>query len=863
MSSKVPQPPKWADRFLSWFCNPKLLEQIQGDVHELFYWRLEEKGLNKAKRSFAWDVVTLFRWSNIKRSNKNQKLNNMGIVKNYFKIGVRNLWKQRMSSIINVLGLSIALACSIVAFKWIEYSYVKDKTHENSDDIFLVTHWEELESNKGRNGATDNKLTKEILASVPGIKSSTRYAFYKTRTMVGDKEFGDFSMFVDEDYLDIFTFQLVAGNMNALYQPDKVVINEEVATQYFGQEYGIDQQIELKIGDEWKVFTVGAVLKNGPRNSSLRNFLLINYSHYEQFLSKTRDTWNTNFFIQRQEGIEEAQLLAAMDELLPVHNKDNEINPYTNFELEPLRTMALNSWEISNGVGSGPQLAPNLFVGSIAIFMLLLATFNFINISLAMVMKRLKEIGIRKVIGGHPWQLVLQFLTENFIVCTFSLLLGLLLSSAFLLPGFNEISGSNLTTSLLQHQNFWWFLVAILLFITLASGIYPAVVASAYKPTSILRKSVSTKGNSSLSSFLLTFQMILAMITIVAAVMFVHTNKVNETRDWGYDQYNKLTITIPDSVYREPFRAYLEANPVVLKVAGTEAQIGRELNGYQFKNGEVANYAEFFDVGASYPDLLELELVKGRLFDPELNSDLEQTLVVNEAFLEQLELTFNEDGTQILQDTTEYTIIGVVEDFFYWMPDQKIRGMALRAVPEQNYRAFTVEMADGNIIDQQGALLKALQEIAPDEQFNISIQEQVFDGHFEEMNGIRNIMLFTATIAILIASMGLYGLLNINVSSQLKMFGIRKVLGANAFELGLTILKRFRFVLLFAVLIGSSLAVLLIGELLGSVYAYYPSVGAAPLLVSALILLGVALITINFQVQKVKKLNPAETLRID
>ncbi len=857
------KPPKWADRFLKWFCNPELLEQIQGDVHELFYWRLEEKGYQKAKNSFIWDVLRLFRWSNIKRSNKTQKLNNMGIFKNYFKIGVRNLWKQRLSSTINVLGLSIALACSIVSFKWIEYSYVKDNTHENLDDIFLVTHWEEKDSEKIWNGATDNNLRQEILKSVPGIEKSTRYSFYRAGTKVSGKETTTFSLFVDEAYLDIFSFQLVAGNINALSQPDQVVINEDAALRFFGQELAIDKTLELKIGEEWKTFKVGAVLKEKPNNSSMQNYVLVNYSHFEQLLRKSRDTWNANFFIQRQSGVASEIIQSAMDDLIPIHNKDNEINPYSYFHLESLRTMALNSLEIDNSVGSAPALAPNIVLGAISVFMLLLAVFNFINISLAMVMKRLKEIGIRKVIGGQRRQLIFQFLVENFLVCAFSLCLGLLLAGSFLLPAFNEISGSNLILDIWRHQNFWIFLVTILLFITFVSGIYPAVVASAYKPTQILKKAVSSRGNKGLSSVLLTFQMILAMITIVAAVMFVHTGRVNQARDWGYDQYNKLSVNIPDSVYQASFLAFLESKPEVLRIAGTKSSIGRELNGYEFKNGEVNYYAEFFEVGASYPGLLEVELVEGRLFDPELESDLNNTLVVNESFMARMQLEFNPDGTTVYQDSIQYTIVGVVKDFFYWSPDTRIRGMAMRAVPENQYRSYLIEMEEGDIVAQRDELLEELKEIADDQLFGIGIQAEAFDNHFEEAKGIRNIMLFTASIAVLIACIGLYGLVNINVSSHIKMYGIRKVLGASGIELGLTVLKRFRYVIIFAVVIGCALAVLLIGQLLGEIYAYYPKIGFGPLTVSVLLLLSVSLFTVNFQIQKVKRLNPAETLRTE
>ncbi|MBO6759609.1 MAG: ABC transporter permease, partial [Roseivirga sp.] len=454
----VKSPPKWADRFLAWYCNPKLLEQIQGDVHELYYWRIKEKGGGKARRSFIWDVLRLFKWSNIKRSNKSQNRNNMGIFKNYFKIGLRNLWKQRMPSAINIIGLSLAIGCSIVAFKFVEYNYVKDDFHENKDDLFLVTHWEELESNKGRNGGTDNQLVGEILKSVPGIKTSTRYNYRQPEVRYGIKTKYEAALFVDEAFMDIFSFDLLYGNPNTLYNEGEIIIDESTSISLFGDANPVGKKVDLKIRENWKTFTIGAVYRDKPNNSSIQINMLVNYVHYEQEF-RDRATWNTNLFIQREDGVEPASLLSAMDQLLPVYNKDNEETAITYFELEPLSTMANNSYEMMNGVGSGPNMAPIITLSAIGVFMLILSTLNYVNISLAMIMKRLKEIGIRKVIGSKRKQLVTQFLIENFLLCAFSMFLGVLLAHSFFLPGFNEIAGGDFKLDLWSHLNFWYFLI--------------------------------------------------------------------------------------------------------------------------------------------------------------------------------------------------------------------------------------------------------------------------------------------------------------------------------------------------------------------------------------------------------------------
>ena len=863
MSKKQLHPPKWADRFLAWYCNPKLLEQIQGDVHELFYWKLSEEGPEAAKRMFIWNVIRLFRWSNIKRKSKRQKQSNMGIFKNYFKIGLRNLWKQRLPSTINIIGLSLAIGCSLVVFKFVEYNYVKDDFHENLDDLFLVTHAEDLEYNKGRSALTDNTLSKEILASVPGIKYSTRCSYRQLETRVEKMINYNSVLYVDPDFTDMFSFELLAGNPNAMNSADYVAMNESSAKALFGEQSAIDQKLELKIGDEWKVFTVGAVYRDNPANSSIRIEILINYIHLNQLLSNTRDTWDTNFFIQRQDGVEESNIVSAMNELLPIHNKDNEVNPYISFELEPFKTMANNSDQIFGGLGTSPQFAAMLTLTLIAVFMLLLATLNYVNISLAMVMKRLKEIGVRKVIGGKRRQLITQFLIENLLLCFLSILLGMLFAHSFFLPGFNSIAGSSFNLNILSNARLVLFLLGLWAFITIASGLYPAVVASSFKPISILRKSTQRSGNRMLSNIFLTFQMILAMVTIVAAVMFVHTNRVNRAMDWGYDQYDKLVVGIPEDQYKESFRDYIASNPSVEDFAGTKSIIGQSLNGVQFKNGEVKSYAELFSVGRNYPTLLGLELIEGRLFDPELDSDLGNKLIVNSAFLERFQLTFDPDGTTIMQDSVQYSILGVVDNFHYADPGQGIRGAAMTAISEDEYTAYMAKMVDGDIFEQREEVLESLQEFVKERTVYIGIQSLLFDRFYDEVEGIGNIMIFTATISILLAAMGLYGLVNINVTSHIKDFGIRKVLGANRKNLAKTVLSRFLYVLLIAILIGCPTAVLLVETLLNDIQNYAPSVGFGPLLVSVSILLFVAIATLNIQIERVRKMNPTETLRAE
>jgi putative ABC transport system permease protein len=261
--------------------------------------------------------------------------------------------------------------------------------------------------------------------------------------------------------------------------------------------------------------------------------------------------------------------------------------------------------------------------------------------------------------------------------------------------------------------------------------------------------------------------------------------------------------------------------------------------------------------------MFDFELKEGRLFDKSLASDIENALVVNESFVDAFQIEFNEEGVPIIQDSVQYTIVGVVKDFHYWSFDQRIRGVAMKVVPIEKQTGFVLQMREGNILEQEKAIEKLIGTLAPDYNVSVYAQEALFEDYFEDKKGIRNVLLFTSSLAVLLAAMGLYGLVNINISTHIKDFGIRKVLGASGMQLAQPVYKRFRVVIGLAILIGGALSILLVRILLDSIYTYSATVGAGPLVVASLILLLVAFITLSLQVTRVKKLNPAETLRTE
>ncbi|OEK00494.1 hypothetical protein BFP97_02755 [Roseivirga sp. 4D4] len=860
MSDRIEKPPRWADRFLGWYCNPKLLEQIQGDVHELFYWRLEEKGIKQAKRSFAWDVIRLFRWSNIKRkSNKTQNSNNIGMFKNYFKIGLRNLWKQRMPSTINMIGLSLAVGCCLVAFKYIEFQLVRDSFHENGDRIYLGTHQAFEENDVHEYGYFSWAIGDLIRENYAGVKNVVQYNTRGVEVNLTNRSFGEYAAFTTKEYFDVFSFDVLYGEKEVLAGKDKIGLAEQTAKRYFNDEYPIGKTVAITIGSESYEFEVGVVFEEAPNNSSLRPEVIIHPDFYTVDADPKETT--ANFFLELEEGVAVQEVLGQLQSLVEVQNGFNLDRKYEAIGLEPLTTMAKNADRIRYGIGSVPPMAPMILLACIASFMLILATFNYINIATAMATRRIKEIGIRKVIGSKRGQLVVQFLTENFILCALAISVGCLLAAGFFIPKFNVISGSTLELDILNHANLQIFLLGLLFFLTFASGAYPAFFVSRFKPVRIFRGAEKVGGKRRFTMALLTFQFVLAMITIVAGVSSVQNNNLYESKAWGYNQNDKLVVNLSKENF-QAFRSEAMKNPNVLDVAASFNSLNNHWDFRKMKVGELEYEGQYLRSDAYYPEFMEIPLVEGRYFDKKLPSDLTSAVLVNEAFVKAFQL---EDfvGTTVTIDSANFQVVGVLKDYFYSSFQDGIEPAVFKAEADSLLTTLTFQARSGTMIALRDELEETWSKVDSETAFSAHFQSDVREREFEDMRGLRNVLVFTASLAVLLSAMGLFGLVSLSISARFKDFGIKKVLGASALSLLRDVYKRFSFIVLFAVVAGSLLAVKVVSLLLVSVYGEHLPVDIIPLGLASLLLLIVAALTINIQMRRVRLMNPAETLRTE
>lgn len=860
-------PPRWPDRFLEFYCNPSRLEQIQGDAYEIFYMNLEELGLSYARFRFLIHVLSFFRWSNIKRTKSSYHSYSQGAMfKNYLKIGWRNLVKQKGTTFISVFGLACAVGCSMVAYLFIAQIWLKGMHQPNKNEIFQLTYTVEEEEGMITYGTVAEPIAELIPENINQVKNQTRVMNGFPVLIHKSESFNQRSLYIDPAFMEMFEYRMEYGFPGALKQPNEVILTHQLSEKLFGDTHPIGQEISLVTDGKEVLYKVGGVLQD-LNDMDIFNFdLLVNIETKPTSIVDLpiKDAWNSEVwtFVQLENGVDPTTLNSGLAVLKDRQNQINPEKPYLNLELVAYTDLVYKVDEIEKGVRDFLGLGPQILLGAIAIFILLLAVFNYINISVLMATRRLKEIGVRKVIGGKRSQLVFQFLSENLMVCFFAIFVGCLLAAFIFLPGFNEIASKNMKIDLLGDGYVWMFLGGLLLLITISSGLYPAIYVSSFQPVNILKGNQKIGGKSIFTSVLLTFQFTLAIISIVAGIAFVQTNFINSHRDWGYDKSDKIIVNVPNSDDYVALKNKLSSLSSVTEVIGSQAYVGNYVEETEISFEDTKYEISLLNAEPTYPELLGLELKNGRMFDPESMSDKKESILVNQAFLDELGLTFPVDQN-IAVDSVGYTIVGVVADFHTVFFQMSIQPMIIRASPDTTFNYLTLQTTQGAAADLMPTVKKIWHETIPRGLFEGKLQSDVFLREFQDVKGVKNILLFSAILAVLLSSMGLFGLVSLSMNSRIKDFCVRKVFGADLGDISFKLMKRYLIIWLIAAILGGVASMILISAFLNSFFAFHSGVGLVPIGSAIFLLLAVITITVASQIWKVMKVNPAIILKAE
>ena len=797
--------------------------------------------------------------------------NHTAMFRNYLTTTLRNLLRNKVYSTINIVGLSLGLACAMLIILYTKDELSYDRFHTNGSHIYRIVH-----TRIGPDGGIVNKggnsgpfQGPKFTAQVPELKSFVRFNGAQKELKQGIEIVNKQVHVTDSSFFSIFTFPLLQGDpARALKEPGSVVISEKTAMEQFGSADAIGKTMLFKNGDDFEPYIVTGIARNAPQNSSLRFDILMPMK-----IEAEDENWGNfymNTFVVLAPNADIKQAEAKMNEVFRTDAKEDIrmwAEKYGNkntilFSLQHFTDIHLSEdFKASNGLSDASDTIYSYVLSAIALFILLIACINFINLTVARSVKRAKEIGIRKVIGGERKQLIVQFLGESFALCFLAFLLAIMIVQ-LILPTFNQLANKALYLSYLFDVK----LVAgyIILFIVtgLLAGFYPALVLSSYNPVQTLYRRFTLARKNYLQKGLVILQFSLATILVVATITIYSQFNYLTNKDLGYDDKNVVLIEKWGIKFEEAslLKEELLRNPEIVGVAsknggrrGTSAKI----------NGETEIGFDYETIDESYLPLYKIPIVKGRNFSNEFPSDSSHSILVNEAFVRKAgwKQPLGQTVNFWYRNNEKYTVVGVVKDYHSRPLAEKIgpQLFTLKA-PENTYGLALMRVKPNTAAVSLQHITKAFKKIFPASSYSYKFKDQENLKNYEAEAKWKQMMMFGAIITIFISCIGLFGLSVLSAEKRTKEIGIRKVLGASVSRVVATLSSDFLKLVIIAILIAMPVAWMLADKWLQN-YPYRIPLSWSTFAVTGLLVILIALTTVSFQAVKAAMANPVKSLR--
>lgn len=790
------------------------------------------------------------------------------MLKNYFKIAVRNLLKHLGFTALNISGLAIGMTAGFLVLLYVSFELSYDTMHSKSDNIYRVVADIKTPSETIKAGMAAWAVGPNLEQEFPEIKKSTR-VLYDDFTVVrdGKKIHEEDVVAVDSAFLEIFDFKLIKGNKSELLKkPNRLVISETVATKYFGSNNPIGQNMDIDNFDN--PFVVEGVMEDIPQNSQIQADILLSMITYTAAPSDRDQQWGSYgplIYVLTNDGTDAKSLESKFPEFLEDRNGDEmrSSQMFVTLFLEPFKDVYLKSSRDGKVTGN----INNVYIFSIiGLFILLIASINFINLTTARSVERAKEVGIRKVIGAQKNQLAIQFLSESIVICLLAFVLAVGLT-ALSLPYFNELAGKTVSTGIFNEPINILYLFGIALAIGLVAGVYPAMVLSSFRPVSVLKGSFS-KGSRGvlLRKSLVVVQFTISIALIIGTIVIYNQMQFMRNQDLGFDKEHTLVIPGQIENNREAFRTSISQIPSVKGVAFASSVPGvgnsAAYSEIENQNGDlqIANLDLYF-VDEDYIDQLGMEIVAGRAFSRDFASDSTQAMVINEKAVSLLGYSDPKDaiGARYQQWGSNGQVIGVVKDFNFRSLQQDIAPITMRLEPNRT-NVMTIKMTANQIPETLAAVEKVWQSIMPSDPFEYHFLDELFDRQYEAEEDFGNLFLSFALLAIFISCLGLLGLAAYSTIQRKKEIGIRKVIGASVGNIVNLLSKDFIKLVGISFLISAPIAWYAMHNWLED-FAYKIDIEWWMFALAGLCALAIALATVSFQSISAAIANPIKALR--
>lgn len=793
--------------------------------------------------------------------------------RNYFKIAWRNLFRNKVFSFINILGLAIGLASAMLIILYVKDEKGFDHFNKNGDHIYRVAMKAKMGGVENEMGISGYLQGPRFTKNVPGIKSFVRISDGTEDIKVGNDIHSQELLYVDSNFFSMFTFPLIEGDSKTcLTQPQSIVLSEKAARRQFGSSNAVGKEVMIRKDSLLVPYRVTAVAKDCPQNSTIQFDVLLplevspedaqNNDNWYNFSLNTFLLLNPNARPAAVEGgIQAFYLQDAAQTFKKFQAQFGDIGDMGTYFLQPYFDIHTStSLPPANGLVHESKPMYSYILAGIALFILLIACINFINLTVARSVKRAKEIGIRKVIGGKRGQLIRQFLGESLVLClaAFILAIGMVI---LVLPMFNQLSGKGLSFSYLMDTRLIIGYALLFMLTALLAGLYPAFVLSGYKPVKILYNRFTLSGKNYLQKGLVILQFSIASFLIVATLVIYSQFNFLATENLGYDDSNLLVVNKDHLTRREAeiFKSELAANS---QISGVAIKNGGHWETRAKVNGDSAIQFTYETVDESYIPLLKIPILAGRTFSVNFPSDSANSVIVNESFVQKAGWK-NPIGQTVnfwYNNNKKYTVIGVVKDYHYESMLKKTGPQLFTMKPDNPLGTFYIKIKPGSVASTLGFIETNYKKLFPISPYSYTFKSEDNLKSYESEARWRQIIFFSALITIFVSCIGLFGLSVLSAEKRTKEIGIRKVLGASVKSIASTLSFDFLKLVTISLLIAVP-AVWMASHKWLENYPYRITLGWWIFLSGCLIVVFIALLTVGFQAIRAATANPVKSLR--
>lgn len=800
------------------------------------------------------------------------------MLKSYFLIAWRNLVRNKGLSLIKIAGLSIGLAVCMLILLYTKDELSYDRFHKNGARIYRIDQRMKMGAEPASKMGITNPVVGEVFAKeIPEVEGFVRLNDGLATVKKGADVFTESTLYADSNFFRLFSFPLLDGNpQTALRDLHSIVLSEDAAKKYFGNAEAVGRPMQLKIGEEFEAFTVAAVAKNPPQNSTIKFGMLLPFDYYKQRFARRVESWagggNTTFLLLRSTagiGAVEKKMQAVFDRNAKAEIAEGEkmmgAKISVALSLQPLTQIHLNKDNgMSNGLADGSNPAYSYILGCIAVFILLVACINFINLAIAQSLKRSKEIGVRKVMGGRRAQLIKQFLAESFAVATIAFIAAAFLT-LLALPYFNSLANKKLSLQYLSDGWLFLCLFLLLLITSFIAGFYPALVLSRFQPVKVLYGRPKGASKAWFTKGLIVLQFALSVFLLIGTLAIYTQLNFLQHKDLGYDSNNLLVMGLPRSKATNGlvrlFTAELAGQPSVVGTApknGGNSAMPVKTEGKQI-------FIDYSKVDQNFLPTFKIPLAAGRNFSPAFSSDSTQAALVNESFVKEAGWTSAGavgQSIRFLEGVKRLTIVGVIKDYHFSSLKEKLKPQLLTMDTAVNYGQLWVRIQPDHLTQTLALLERTYKKLVPFYPYDYTFMTTINEQRYEEEAKWRKFISIAAGLFIFISCIGLFGLVLLSIRQRTKEIGIRKVLGAAASRIVLLISKEFIGLMAVAFVMAVPAGYYAVNKWLQA-FPYRIAVGWWMFAAAGLIVIAVSFLTVSYQSLKAATANPVKSLRTE